>query len=679
MIPRHYPLTCGQTAAWMNFDGVEPRRLFMMRDWAFPPSIPLSVVSAAVHHVLDRHEMLRSTLTTGADGTLRVTVHPMTEQRIVREDLVLGPDEVNAFGEAMFGDPFDLSRQWPSRWTAGRLTTGEGLLIFIVHHFAAGAGACEVVKQEIGTVVGNLHAGRAPGHGLSPPLTRREVLSAATSPAGVKRDEKHREYLRSVLESLPSKAFLAEVGAPGPEETAEQFRTRRRCVTLRSAAFLRCVDELSHLWSLPPSIVIFATLSLAVGDVLGRPDALVWRLFNDGVSTGRPRTAAVCYEPAQTLVPATGLPGGDLREASSRMFTNVVKALRLGARGDCALLEETHHVEVPFFFNFIEQSEGRRRAEDDVGAAWAELAPRDDVSAEELVDHAEGSDFMAFVWRDAREVRLSLYAHARLSTADMLRQVLERCKDLVYRHAVPRAAALDDLLEILRDAGGVPDPDPAADYLAAGGRIHHIPAVLIALRRRGWEGLSPHHFSSQRSLNTLSRLLRQQAITKGTSDMSVVKPGDLYHLGIVVEDLDTAIHDLAVSTGARWTSPIEFEQWIRFGGSDKLITFMAAYSLDAPHFELIRAEPDSPFQVAGPLGTVHHLGYWAQDFAEDSKRLEDLGLTPEVVGLDEHHQPWGFAYFRAPSGALIEIADRGAFPPSWTEFLAEHTPPAPLG
>jgi hypothetical protein len=151
--------------------------------------------------------------------------------------------------------------------------------------------------------------------------------------------------------------------------------------------------------------------------------------------------------------------------------------------------------------------------------------------------------------------------------------------------------------------------------------------------------------------------------------VSILRPRDFYHFGHVVDDLDAAARHLTALTGARWTTPVEFEMGLRYGDVEREVEFVAIYSLDAPHHELIQATPGTPFATP-PGGGVHHLGYWAQDFATDLERLRDLGLTEEVVGLDDDGKPWGFAYFTGPAGGRVEIADRSTFDDGWEGFLA---------
>ena len=54
---------------------------------------------------------------------------------------------------------------------------------------------------------------------------------------------------------------------------------------------------------------------------------------------------------------------------------------------------------------------------------------------------------------------------------------------------------------------------------------------------------------------------------------------------------------------------------------------------------------------------MHHLGVWADDFADTSDRLVAEGF-PRVLTYDRRDgRAAGFAYHRLPSGALVELVD----------------------
>jgi catechol 2,3-dioxygenase-like lactoylglutathione lyase family enzyme len=98
-----------------------------------------------------------------------------------------------------------------------------------------------------------------------------------------------------------------------------------------------------------------------------------------------------------------------------------------------------------------------------------------------------------------------------------------------------------------------------------------------------------------------------------------------------------------------------------------------AYSLDAPHLELIQAVPGTTWTVV-PGRALHHLGYWVDDLAATCRALEEQGLPLELCGGDDPAAPTRFGYHLGPDGLRIEVVDRAVIP-DWPAFLAAFTPP----
>lgn len=142
---------------------------------------------------------------------------------------------------------------------------------------------------------------------------------------------------------------------------------------------------------------------------------------------------------------------------------------------------------------------------------------------------------------------------------------------------------------------------------------------------------------------------------------------DLYHIGIVVDDFDTACQTYASAFGLRWSPVIEvgMDVWLA-GQGIRHLDFKAVYSVEAPHIEIVQAIPGTPsVPVAGR--PMHHMGYWSDDLAEDSLRLEALG-HPRIMCPLADGKPVGFVFHELPDGTLIELVDRGAFG-DWQAFL----------
>jgi hypothetical protein len=135
---------------------------------------------------------------------------------------------------------------------------------------------------------------------------------------------------------------------------------------------------------------------------------------------------------------------------------------------------------------------------------------------------------------------------------------------------------------------------------------------------------------------------------------------DLYHTGIVVPDLEVSMARLAGIAGYRWTTIQAADLTIRLADGERVLPLRYAYSLDAPHLELVQ-------EVA-----AHHLGYLCDDVPATSKLLEKAGFAFEA-GAVLDGTPALFAYHLAPSGVRVEIVDR-ALIGDFADYLRARTP-----
>lgn len=138
----------------------------------------------------------------------------------------------------------------------------------------------------------------------------------------------------------------------------------------------------------------------------------------------------------------------------------------------------------------------------------------------------------------------------------------------------------------------------------------------------------------------------------------------LFHVGVRVADLDTAMADLGESLGVTWAAVRESDAqqlWTPERG-DGTYRLRYTYSVEGPqHVELLEGEAGSFWDGRSEPG-AHHVGVWVDDVAGETKRLESRGWS-----LVASHRPAAvghgvFTYLQPPSGLIVELVDRRVLP-----------------
>lgn len=139
-----------------------------------------------------------------------------------------------------------------------------------------------------------------------------------------------------------------------------------------------------------------------------------------------------------------------------------------------------------------------------------------------------------------------------------------------------------------------------------------------------------------------------------------MKPTDLYHTGIVVNDLDGAVEWFAKSAGYRWCEEMKVDNLFVTAAGETAITLRFTYSMDVPHLEVIQAIPKSIF--APSESSPHHLGYWSDDIDADIAMLEGTGAAVDGRGFWPDGRGPIWAFVTPPMGSRIELVHRSAQP-----------------
>jgi hypothetical protein len=131
-----------------------------------------------------------------------------------------------------------------------------------------------------------------------------------------------------------------------------------------------------------------------------------------------------------------------------------------------------------------------------------------------------------------------------------------------------------------------------------------------------------------------------------------------FQVGVIVEDIEAAMEELARAQGVRWGTVAErqYKQW----------KFKRVFSMEGPPFiELIEGPPGSPWD-SSKGSRIDHLQWWTKDMEADSRRMQAAGAVLDTDGVKESplvapdgsEKPGIFRYFRAPrSGMRLELID----------------------
>jgi catechol 2,3-dioxygenase-like lactoylglutathione lyase family enzyme len=136
--------------------------------------------------------------------------------------------------------------------------------------------------------------------------------------------------------------------------------------------------------------------------------------------------------------------------------------------------------------------------------------------------------------------------------------------------------------------------------------------------------------------------------------------GELFHTGIVVEDVERAIDDMSRALGLEFTAVQEhpMRQWRPSGEQSLVLRY--AYSLAPyPLVELIESQPGTFYERSSGVTTqLHHVGMWVDDLADAADRLARDGFALAAAGMDERGaRPARVTFHESPHGLRVELCD----------------------
>jgi hypothetical protein len=103
----------------------------------------------------------------------------------------------------------------------------------------------------------------------------------------------------------------------------------------------------------------------------------------------------------------------------------------------------------------------------------------------------------------------------------------------------------------------------------------------------------------------------------------------IWHIGMAVPDLGQGLKELGDLFELVWRPVVTRSMTITDGaGNTYDIDCDVTFSMGGPFaVEVWQAIPDTPLAMP-EAGYFHHIGYWVDNFASESDRLDGLGFSP---------------------------------------------------
>ena len=138
---------------------------------------------------------------------------------------------------------------------------------------------------------------------------------------------------------------------------------------------------------------------------------------------------------------------------------------------------------------------------------------------------------------------------------------------------------------------------------------------------------------------------------------------DIYHVGIIVPDMEAAMEELGRRFGVGWRDPSTATVRVRDQGGDRILSPRVTFCDQSTPIalELIEALPGTLWDV-GESSQLHHFGLYVESVRAAIDELGP-GMTLEMAGLDRDGMLAGFCYVNDGLGVRMELVARGGLPP----------------
>lgn len=138
----------------------------------------------------------------------------------------------------------------------------------------------------------------------------------------------------------------------------------------------------------------------------------------------------------------------------------------------------------------------------------------------------------------------------------------------------------------------------------------------------------------------------------------------IFHHGIIVDSIDTAMADITRATGVTWSSVRAFDPlrvWTPEHGRGEA-HLRVAYSRTGPvRLELVETPQGSPYDALR-TGDMSHIGVWVDNVGDALDELCAQGWQILLAGASPRHRHGSMAYIRRNDGPVIELVGTELLP-----------------
>lgn len=130
----------------------------------------------------------------------------------------------------------------------------------------------------------------------------------------------------------------------------------------------------------------------------------------------------------------------------------------------------------------------------------------------------------------------------------------------------------------------------------------------------------------------------------------------LFHIGIIVADMNRGIEDISRRFGCKFPEPRMANVSVRHRGVVSQVGVKFAYSRQGPpYIELIEGVPGTVWEAASSGSRIHHLGVFCDNIEDEIAKLEREGFTYEAASLGPDGSMQGAQYINNDSLVRLEL------------------------